>query len=147
MTGRRQGGVLNRFGGGGQDAASARGANPGTVTLFPANGAGNKVAVPGLRRIAAQFPHCYFFFTLGRLGSPKLPPRSDRDSRSILPTRLATVSCRGLLARMATPVTLPFSLRTQTSMFSLAPPLLMPTMRLHSGALSWLRTLSRSAGA
>ena len=76
------------------------------------------------------------FFTLGRLGRPKWPPRSARDSRSILPTRLATVSCRGSLARMATPETLPFSLRTHTSMFSLSPPLLMPTMRLHSGALS-----------
>src|ERR1035441_3759320 len=30
-------------------AACPRGANPGTVTLFPANGAGNRVAVPGLR--------------------------------------------------------------------------------------------------
>jgi hypothetical protein len=51
-------GVLNRFGGGGQDVACARAraTNPGTVTLFPANGAGNKLAVPGLRRIPAQFP-------------------------------------------------------------------------------------------
>src|ERR1019366_8292233 len=42
----------------------------------------------------------YFFFTLGRLGRPKWPPRSARDSRSILPTRLQTVSCRGSLDRM-----------------------------------------------
>jgi hypothetical protein len=57
-------GGLNRFGGGGQDAACARGANPGTVTLFPANGAGNKVAVPGLRRIAAS-PKTWGCDTLG----------------------------------------------------------------------------------
>src|ERR1019366_7881009 len=78
----------------------------------------------------------YFCFTLGRLVRPKWPPRSARDSRSILPTRLQTVSCRGSLDRMATPDTLPFSLRPPTSMFDPPPPLLMPTMRLHSGALS-----------
>src|ERR1019366_314166 len=83
--------------------------------------------LPPLRR--------YFFFgTLGRLGSPKCPPSPARKSRSIFPTSLETVSCRGSVARMATPVTLPFSLRPHTSMFSLSPPLLMPTMRLHWGA-------------
>ena len=37
----------------------------------------------------------------------------------MLPTRFTTVSCLGSLASMATPETLPFSLRTHTSMFSL----------------------------
>jgi hypothetical protein len=49
-----QGGrVLNRF----VDTTTReriRGANPGTVTGFPANSARNPVAVPGLRRISGQ---------------------------------------------------------------------------------------------
>src|ERR1035441_2485702 len=61
----------------GKDAACTHAANPDPVTLFPANGAGNRVAVPGLRRIAAQFPRRGPAGSVRVGRSAQAPPRPD----------------------------------------------------------------------
>ena len=46
--------MIGVFGGKSQGAACPVGANPGTVTLIPANSAGIRVAVPGLQKVLIQ---------------------------------------------------------------------------------------------